>query len=125
MLGLADLTWMREAQNMILPGTAIIQRHTLTPDGMGGFTESWSNVGTVAARLYPVNSRAFAEGDNGAQLVSQTRWFVTMPVGTSVTAADRLSISSRTFQITQVNNSEMWQTAVRCEVSAANEENLT
>lgn len=124
-LGTSDLAWMRDAQNSILPGTVVIQRHTLTADGMGGFTESWSNVGTAIGRLYPVNSRAFAESDQGAQLVSQTRWFVTLPVGTSVTAADRLSIASHTYHISQVNNGEMWQTAVRCEVSAVNEENLT
>lgn len=124
MLGMTDLTWMRSAQNSILPGTVTIQRVTLTPDGMGGFTETWSNVGTVAGRLYPVNSRAFAESDSGAQLVSQTRWFVTLPVGTIVTAADRLVVGNRLFHITQVNNSEMWQTAVRCEVSAVNEETV-
>jgi head-tail adaptor len=118
----ADLSWMRAMQNSALPGTAIIQRVTLAADGMGGYRETWSNVGTVDARLYTQASRALAEGEQGAQIVAETRWYVTMPVGTSVTAADRLSISGRLFEVTEVNNTQDWKTAVRCSVQAMNDE---
>ena len=42
--------------------------------------------------------------------------------GSTVTAADRLVIDNRTWEIYEVNNSEMYQTAVRCEVYAFGEE---
>ncbi len=122
MLTAAELAAMRSIQNDFMPGTAVIQRATLTPDGTGGYSESWQAVGTVRVRLYPQNSRAMAETVAGAQVLSVTRWFVTMPTGTEVSASDRLLIDNRTFEILEVNNGEMYQTAVRCEVTAHNEE---
>lgn len=114
---------MRGLQGQALPGSAIIQRGSATPDGMGGQTVTWAAVGTATARLYVQNSRAVAEDTrNGAQVISVTRWYVTMPVGTDVTAADRLVVSGRLFEVTEVNNDQHWQTAVRCAVTALNEE---
>lgn len=123
LLGAAELEWMRGLQGRALPGSAVILRCALTPDGMGGQTETWVADGTVPARLYSQNSRAVAEGAaNGAQVISLTRWYVTMPVGTLVTAADRLAIDGLRYEITEVNNGEHWQTAVRCSVQRVNEE---
>lgn len=124
MLTNQELAELQKAQNQLMPGSAVIQRATLTSDGMGGYDEAWANVGTVKCRLYPQNVRTMAENPNGGmQMISETRWFATMPVGTNVTAKDRLLIDNRTFEIYQVNNSEMYQTAVRAEVFALNEEN--
>lgn len=123
MLTAAELIELRATQESILPGSAVIQRFTNVSDGMGGYDQTWANVGTVRARLYPQTVRSMAENANGgAQMISETRWFVTMPHGTNVTAKDRLLIDNRTFEIYQVNNSESFQTAVRCEVYAFNEE---
>ena len=113
---------MQSTQVAAMPGSVVIQRMTLSSDGMGGYTEAWAAVGTVAGRIYPQNSRAFAESITGGQPISETRWFGTFPVGTTITAKDRLLYASRTFEVTQVNNSEMWQTAVRAELVAFNEE---
>lgn len=122
LLGAADLTWMRSVQEQAMPGTAIIQRGTVTNDGMGGGSVAWNAVGTAIARLYSQNSRAIAEAVSGAELISETRWYVTMPYGTQVRADDRLSIGGRRWHITEVNNSQDWKTAVRCSVYALNEE---
>lgn len=114
---------MRHIQEMAFPeSTIVIQRATFTSDGMGGFTEAWSNVGTVTGRIYPVNSRAFAEAEGGAQLVSQTRWFLSAPVGTDITAKDRIVFSGRTWEVTEVNNDQSYQTALRAQLTAMNEE---
>lgn len=123
LLGAADLSWMQDLQLQAMPGTAIIQRGTVTADGMGGGSVAWPAVGTVVARLYSQNSRAVAEqAGEGAQVISETRWYVTMPVGTQVTAKDRLKINGRLFHVTEVNNTQDWKTAVRCSVYALNEE---
>lgn len=123
MLSAAELAAMRVVQTAALPGTAVIERCTLASDGMGGYDQTWAAAGTVAARLYPQNTRVVAESVmGGAQVISETRWFVTLPVGSTVTAADRLVIDGRSWEVMSVNNSEMWQTAVRCEVTAFNEE---
>lgn len=123
MLTVADLAGMREVQERALPGSAVIERKTLAPDGMGGLTEQWTVIGTAPARLSSQNSRAVAEsGANGAQVLSLTHWYVTMPVGTAVTAADRLVVGGQRYEVTEVNNGEHWQTAVRCAVQRVNEE---
>lgn len=121
MIGQSDLAWMQGLQGAALPGSAILQRATMTPDGMGGFTEAWAAVGTVAARVYTQASRALAEGEQGAQIVSETRWFLTLPVGTQVTAADRITVSGVVFEVTEVNNAQDWRTAVRCSVTKLDE----
>jgi head-tail adaptor len=123
MLSAAELAQMRAVQMAALPGSAVIERASLASDGMGGFDEVWAAVGTVAARLYPQNVRALPENAvGGAAVISETRWFVTLPVGSTVTATDRLLIGGRSWEVLAVNNSEMWQTAVRCEVQAFGEE---
>lgn len=113
---------MRTLQERILPGTVVIQRHTLTRDAMGGFSEAWAAVGTATARLYPEGLRTQSEPVVGVRVTSETRWFATFPAATDVTAQDRLLAGGRTFEVVRVNNGEMWQTAVRCECVAYNEE---
>lgn len=119
----ADLTYMQATQEQALPGTVVIERYTRTSDGMGGQWETWAAVGTVLGRIYPRATRGFQiEVSSGAQLTSQEEWLATLPYGTDVTAKDRLLYSGRTWEVARVNNDEMWQTAVRCEVKSSNEE---
>ena len=113
---------MQGIQERALPGTVVIQRHTLSRDSMGGFTESWAAVGTAIGRIYMRNSLLSREGTPGERITSNVRWFATFPVGTDVTAEDRLSLNGRTWEVTSVNNDQMWQTAVRCECNTMNEE---
>lgn len=121
LLGAADLAWMQSLQQQAMPGTAIIRRHAGSVDVYGGVVIGTAAIATVDVRLYPVDSRAFSESEAANQLVSETRWYVTLPVGTDVTASDTLSIAGTVFAITDVNKGEMWQTAVRCAVSKLNE----
>lgn len=120
----SDLTWMRAIQERALPGTVVIQRYTFTADGQGGFNETWSNVGTVDGRIYPQRTQGL-EVQGGGQLISETRWFATLPQGTDVYPQDRLSYEARTWEIVRVNNDESWLTCVRAEVVAHNEEMRT
>jgi head-tail adaptor len=122
MLTTNGLVWMRVMQERAMPGTVVIQRQTRTRDSMGGFTETWAAVGTALARIYPQDNQRseFVAGD---RVAAETRWNATFPVGTDVSAEDRLLYQSRTWEVVGVNNDEMWQTAVRCECIALNEEN--
>ena len=122
MLRSSDLAWMRDAQERAMPGSVVIERYALTSDGMGGYSEAWTAAGTVTGRIYPVQRRGAMESVRGAQVTSETVWFATLPVGTVVDARDRLVYESRSWEIATVNNDEMWQTAVRCELKAHNEE---
>lgn len=122
LLSNSDIAWMRDTQEMALPGTVVIERVTLTVDGMGGFYEAWAAVGTAIGRIYPRTQTKAGETVEGAQLLSMTTWYGTLPVGTDVTAKDRLLYSGRTWEVIRVNNDEMWKTVVRCELESHNEE---
>lgn len=123
MLTDADLAYMQGVQELAMPGTVYVLDMGTASDGMGGFTESWGTVGTVTGRIYPVRRRAAMEQVGGAQAISETQWYGTFPVGTQINARQRVKYGNRTWEVVTVNNSEMFQTAVRCELQAFNEEN--
>lgn len=125
MLPTSALTWMRGLQEQLMPGTVVIYRMAQTSDGMGGLADGWAAVGTVSGRIYPVNQRGNTEFVAGAQVISETKWYATLPVGTQITARDRVVSGGRSWEVVKVNNDEDWQTAVRAELSAHNEENRT
>ena len=122
MLTPQELTEFRAQQLAAMPGSAIIYRATLASDGMGGRTETWNAVGTVAARLYPTQGYSSNERMAGAQDTSITKWWLSLPYDTDITAADLAKVDGRVIKILEVNNDEMWRTALRCKVEAHNEE---
>lgn len=122
MLTAAELTAMRTVEESVMSGTAIISRYALTADGMGGYSEAWTNVGTVSCDLWPINRRGDRERVVGAQMTQDANWFITVPYDTMVTAKDRIIIDSRTFEVVFVPNDISWKTALRVEAKAHNEE---
>lgn len=122
LLPTTDLAWMADLQERAMPGTVYILNMGTASDGMGGMTETWGTVGTVTGRIYPVKRRSAAETVGGAQALSETQWYGTFPVGTSLNAKQRVKYGNRTWEVVTVNNSEMYQTAVRAELTAFNEE---
>ena len=121
MLTDAELADFRALQRLAMPGSAIIHRATLASDGMGGQTETWPAIGTVAARLYPTQGYSGNERMMGAQDMSITDWWLTLPFDADITAADVVKVDGRVFRVQEVNNDEMWRTALRCKVTARNE----
>lgn len=117
-----DLAFMRATQEEAMPGTVYILAMGTASNGMGGYTETWGTAGTVTGRVYPMVRRGQPEAMAAEQVVSETSWFATLPAGTTVTAKNRIAYDGRTWEVVRVNNSEMWQTAVRCELTAYNEE---
>jgi head-tail adaptor len=98
MLTADEITTMRSTLNTSLPDTAQVQRRTLTPDGAGGFTESWSTVATVACRLSPAG-RSPEERVIAERLTATSTWTLTVPALTDVQTADRVVVGSRTFEV--------------------------
>jgi len=122
LLPAADLSWMRTEQERAQNGTAVISRATLAADNYGGQTETWAAIGTVTARLDPMAQRSDREMVSGGQIISKSRWFVTVPIGTDVLATDRVAMGGRTLEVTFVNNDQTYDTALRIECVAHNEE---
>lgn len=107
----ADLDCMRTTLATTLPGTAIISRSTQGSDGMGGITDTWNNVGTVAARVSP--SGGGVEMIAGGEFVAATGWVITVPVGTNVTERDRIVYDGQTYEITRTSTPRSYATCIR------------
>lgn len=122
MLGTAELAAMRTVEESAMSSTAIIQRYTLTSDGMGGYSEAWAAVGTVACDLWQINQTSSRERVTGGQPTQMAGWYITVPYDTTITAKDRIAISGRTFEVTFVPNNASWLTAMRVEARTLNEE---
>jgi len=89
---------MRSTLNDSLPDTAQVQRRSLTGDGAGGFTESWSTVATVACRVAP-SGQSPQERVIAERLTATSVWTVTLPALTDVQSADRIVVGTRTFEV--------------------------
>lgn len=122
LLTAADLAYMQATQEQAMPGTVYVLAMGTATNGMGGYSETWGTVGTVTGRVYPMVRRGQPEMMAAGQVVSETSWFATLPVGTTVTGKNRIEYNGRTWEVVRVNNNEMYQTAVRCELMAHNEE---
>jgi SPP1 family predicted phage head-tail adaptor len=75
---------------------ATILAQTLTPDGGGGYSESWNMVAILWARLTPVSGRDRTSADH---LQSRARHKLTLRRNTIVNAGQRVQIGTREFAI--------------------------
>jgi SPP1 family predicted phage head-tail adaptor len=96
-----ELAAMRAAQNAALPDTCVIRRVTLTPDSYGGHTEEWNDIATVACRVAP-SGHSPQEQVIAERMSATSTWTLTLPADTDVTAADRLVVGARTFEVAAV-----------------------
>src|SRR5690606_1569352 len=79
----------------------VLQAVTSVPDGLGGFTESWSDVATVFARIEP----AAADSRFGAgQTLEAVTHRITLRRRGDVAADMRFAGGGRIFQIVAVHD---------------------
>lgn len=82
-----------------------IERKTRTSDGMGGFTETWAEQGTIWAEVLPLSTR---EIWNAMQISAETRFRVRVRFRGDAngspyyTSADRVTWRGRTYGIERV-----------------------
>lgn len=89
-----------DAESPFMLGTlnqrATIRARTLSPDGGGGYTESWDVVATVWARLDPVTG---SDGVAADHLESRVRHRLTLRRNAALAAGQRAEIAGRLFRI--------------------------
>ena len=111
-LSAAQLSKLYALQDLAMPGTAVIQRQTLT-GGYGAEAGAWTAVGTAACRMGNVDPKPGRETYAGGQVTAVVEYIYTMPVDTDVVASDRILYASRLFEVTSVNNDSTRKTAIR------------
>ena len=108
----AELVRLRaDLEAVLLSGTANILSVTRTPDGQGGFTETWGTaVANVACR---VDYNQGAEPAAGGALRPFTFWQLTFHQGTNLTAANRVEVGTITYSVSAVDQGNSWDVCLR------------
>ena len=110
----AMLASMREAIGQLLPDKCNIQTVTLTPDGMGGETQTWT--ATQVNIPFRLDMESGSEMLSGGALQPYTKYKGSLPYDAVVTAADRITHKGVTYVVTGVNNGQSWSAVIRVDL---------
>jgi SPP1 family predicted phage head-tail adaptor len=80
---------------------------------MGGQVESWSNVGTVACRISPLDLMSGYEADQGGAVTTVAQRVITLPHHTDVTSTDRLLSGGNTYEIKNIRAERSYELSRR------------
>jgi head-tail adaptor len=114
LLTAGDLASMRTTLNQSLPGTAVIQTSSLTPDGMGGGTTAWTASGTVACRLASMASSD--EREVGDRISPDADWILTIPANTTITRNSRVTTGGVNYQVCAMRAPRSYEVSRRVEL---------
>ena len=115
-LSSAELVQMRDALNLSLPGTAVLQSKTATADGQGGQAWTYAAAGTVDARLAPIARTRASEPEVAlaARLGMINPYVLTIPANTSIDETYRAVFDSVTYEVRAVMPRVPWEISRRC-----------
>lgn len=80
----------------LLNAQAEVWRKTRTPDGMGGWQETWASIGTVRARFSQPSARERVAADQSQARLTHV---VYLPTDADVQRGDELRQGPRTFEV--------------------------
>lgn len=92
-----DLAKIRDEQNKLMPETVYIQRRTRTPDGTGGWTETWQTAATTNGRFAPV--QRMDEMVRGGAVTVYGEYIVTLPYDVDLHQDDRLQLAGTQYDV--------------------------
>jgi len=112
MLGSADLSWMRDTLEQLMPDTCVILTATNASDGQGGWTTTWGTVSSVRCRIDPGRKEMY-ERVTGAKLAPYSWWQLTLPWDATVTTESRVVVNGDTYNVVNHDDNKSWQATVR------------
>lgn len=109
----ADLTYMRDCIDDLMPDTCNILSVTSVSDGMGGFTDKWGTAtASVSCRL---DTQRGTYRDLDGSIRDYKKLVFSMPQSTSITTANKVEYGDDTYRITAINEGS-WLGVRRVEV---------
>jgi len=112
----SELASIRADIAELLPDTGgAVLSTTQTPDGAGGFTETW---GTATASLpYRLDPLTGTEEAAGGGLQPFSGWQLTLPYDTTISPENRFQdTNGRQYAVKSVDGGKSWQASVRARV---------
>ena len=114
MLSDADLTYMRECIEDLLPDTCNILSSTYTPDGQGGGTVTWGTATAGVSCRKDTKQRKFEDIADGVQ--SYREEMFTIPYNTTISEENRIEFSGTQYNIMSITDGS-WLASKRVQVS--------
>ena len=109
MLTAAEITAMQSTVNSALPDSATISRVTLTTTSLGGSSEGWATVATVACRVSPLVVSSAVERAAADVEMAVSPWVITLPANTDIRITDRVVVGARTFEVVSLQVRRSWE----------------
>lgn len=97
LLSAAQIASMKTTADLALPDTAVISRATLASDSMGGYTETWATVATVACRLDPPGNARLDQWQE--KIMNRAVFILSTPASTDIRSQDRATISGSVYEV--------------------------
>jgi len=113
----AEITQMRTDVETLLPDVGDVLSLTQASDGQGGFTDTWGTAtANVACRLDPLMGQVMlgsVETMAGAAIQPYSRFTLTVPNGTTITAANRFLLSGTSYNVVSLDIGRSWDLCKR------------
>ena len=101
-LSTLELTQLRAEAEDYLPDTCTLQTVTRTSDGMGSWTETYSNTYTsIPCRVW---QQTGGERDVAGRMSEVTRWVLNVPYDQTIDATMRVVHDGKTYQVNDIND---------------------
>lgn len=114
----AELAMIRDEANRWLPSSATILTHSKTADGGGGFNETYTPGQPIDCRLAPIGGGEDGS-TRGERISDRTTHVLTLPAHTTIEEPDRVTVDSRTYEVTAVRKRPALEVVRRVEVREA------
>lgn len=110
MLTIAELAFMRESINLLMPDTCTIKSVTLVSNEEGGMVETWATSDTCLGRL---DMRTSSAPVLGGAVQEFTGYMLSLPYDTVIDTTNRVVIDSVTYAVTSINDGQSWKAVKR------------
>lgn len=113
MLSAADLEYMRNSTERLMPDSCNLVSITNTPDGEGGVAQARGTVGTSICRLDVVSGR---EQVTGGAIQPYISYVMSLPYDTTLQADYIIEHSGADYAVKSINLGQSWKAVVRVEL---------
>lgn len=111
-----DLSYMRDYAESWMPDTCQIEDFARVSDGAGGFTESWSAVGTVACRIDPTQTTEQDVKISGKDTLRSV-YLISLPYDCGLTDEHRIVCGGDIYQVLQMDNAHSGKISIRARIA--------
>jgi hypothetical protein len=105
MLSAGELAQMRHTVSHGLPDLCTVKRVVLSPDGQGGYVETWATLySSVPCRLRPAPVGARTGQDVAGQWQVASAWYLVVAYDQALASGDRVVLGGDTYHVISVDD---------------------